>query len=72
MLNSANSQFDGTAEATWVAENCYKYGFIVRYPQGKESSTGKAYRSYQIRYVGVSVATDIHNQNLSLEEYLEQ
>jgi D-alanyl-D-alanine carboxypeptidase len=70
LLNTANSDFDTTAEATWVAENCYKYGFIVRYPQGKEGYTNKAYRSYQIRYVGVSVATDMYNQNLCLEEYL--
>jgi LAS superfamily LD-carboxypeptidase LdcB len=70
MLNSANSDFDNTPEAIWVAENCYKYGFIVRYPQGKEGYTNKSYRSYQIRYVGVSVATEMYNQNLCLEEYL--
>lgn len=70
MLNSANSDFDSTAEASWLAENCYKYGFIIRYPQGKENITGKEYRSYQIRYVGVDIATEIYNNNLCLEEYL--
>lgn len=70
MLNSANSDFDGTPEASWLAENCYKYGFIIRYPQGKEDITGKAYRSYQIRYVGVDAATEMYNNNLCLEEYL--
>jgi len=70
LLNSADQTFDTTAEAQWVAENCYKYGFIVRYPQGKESITGKGYRSYQIRYVGVDMATQIYTQGLCLEEYL--
>lgn len=70
LLNSANETFDGTAEAQWIAENCYKYGFIVRYPQGKESVTGKGYRSYQIRYVGVDIATQMHTQGICLEEYL--
>ena len=70
LLNSADNTFDDTAEAQWVANNCYKYGFIVRYPQGKEGSTNHQYRSYQIRYVGVDVATAIHQGSLSLEEYL--
>jgi len=63
LLNSADESFDTTPEASWIAENCYKYGFILRYPQGKESSTGKGYRSYQIRYVGVDIATQIYSQN---------
>lgn len=70
LLNSANETFDGTAEAQWIAENCYKYGFIVRYPQGKEGVTGKGYRSYQIRYVGVDIATQMYTQGMCLEEYL--
>ena len=70
LLNSANETFDGTAEAQWIAENCYKYGFIVRYPQGKVGVTGKGYRSYQIRYVGVDIATQMYTQGMCLEEYL--
>lgn len=70
LLNSADNTFDDTAEAQWIANNCYKYGFIVRYPQGKEGSTNHQYRSYQIRYVGVDVATAMHQGSLSLEEYL--
>ncbi|MGN1412014.1 MAG: D-alanyl-D-alanine carboxypeptidase family protein [Oscillospiraceae bacterium] len=70
LLNSADETFDGTPEASWIAENCYKYGFIVRYPQGKENFTGRSYRSFQIRYVGVDIATDMYNRNVCLEEYL--
>lgn len=69
-LNSIDSSFEYTAEGAWVAENCYKYGFIVRYPKGKESVTGYMYEPWHLRYLGVDLATDVYNSGLCLEEYL--
>ena len=68
-LNEISSSFKDTAEGKWVAENCHKYGFILRYPQGKEAQTGYMYEPWHIRYVGVATATNIYNSGLSLEEY---
>lgn len=54
----------------WLAENAYKYGFIVRYPEGKEKITGYGYRPWRLRYVGEEIAKEIKEKNLTLEEYL--
>ena len=54
----------------WMAANCYKYGFIVRYPEGKESITGVPYNAAHLRYVGEDAARQIMNQRITLEEYL--
>lgn len=54
----------------WLAENAYKYGFILRYPADKEEITGIAYESWHYRYVGEEAAKEMHEQNLCLEEYL--
>jgi D-alanyl-D-alanine carboxypeptidase len=62
--------FNNTEEAIWLAQNAYKYGFILRYPAGKEKITGKQYESWHYRYVGVEHAKRIYEQNLTLEEYL--
>lgn len=70
LLNSADETFNDTPEARWIAENCHRYGFIVRYPEGKENLTYKNYRSFQIRYVGIGIATEMFNQGICLEEYL--
>ena len=64
------TSFDGTAEAAWVAENCWKYGFILRYPANKIDITGYIYESWHIRYVGPEAAKYIYDNNLTLEEYL--
>ncbi|GIW13790.1 MAG: hypothetical protein KatS3mg062_1229 [Tepidiforma sp.] len=62
--------FVGTPEADWLAENAWKYGFIVSYPEGKERITGYAYEPWHIRYVGPDVAADVHHSGLTLREYL--
>ncbi len=54
-----------------VADNAYKFGFIIRYPKGKEDITGYGYEPWHLRYVG-DVAALITSQNLTLEEYLER
>ncbi len=55
-------------EVTWVRNNAHKYGFVVRYPQGKEHITGYMYEPWHLRYFG-SDATKIYNSNLTVEEY---
>ena len=60
-----------TAESTWLRENCHKYGFILRYPKGKEDITGISYESWHYRYVGKVVAKCIMENGITLEEYLE-
>lgn len=68
-LNEITSSFADTAAGKWVAENCWRYGFILRYPKGKEAQTGYMYEPWHIRYVGVDVAEKIYNSGLCLEEY---
>lgn len=58
-----------TTEGIWLAQNAHKYGFIIRYPEGKEQITGYRYEPWHLRYVGIDVATDIFENNLTLEEY---
>ncbi len=67
--NTVNDSFIGTPEAIWLAEHCHEYGFIIRYPQGKESITGYKYEPWHIRYVGVDNAWAIYESGLTLEEY---
>ncbi|MDE6731086.1 MAG: D-alanyl-D-alanine carboxypeptidase family protein [Oscillospiraceae bacterium] len=69
--NTINNDFAETPEGQWLAANCHLYGFIVRYPLGKEAVTGYDYESWHIRYVGVEAATEIYEQGLTLEEYLD-
>lgn len=59
-----------TPEAKWLAENCYKYGFILRYPVDKTEITGIMYEPWHYRYVGVEDATRITKMGVTLEEYL--
>ncbi len=69
--NSIDNTFADTAEGKWLAENCWKYGFIIRYPEDKVDLTGYAYESWHIRYVGVEHAKEIWEQGICLEEYLD-
>ena len=68
-VNSLKNAFAYTAEGKWLAANCHKYGFILRYPYGKSDKTGYIYEPWHIRYVGVERATKIYNSGLCLEEY---
>ena len=63
-------EYEETDEAKWLKENCYKYGFILRYPKGKEDITQIIYEPWHFRYVGVEAATEIMTQGITLEEYL--
>ena len=55
-----------------VASSAFKFGFIIRYPKGKEKLTGYGYEPWHLRYVGKKAALDIYKNNLTLEEYLER
>lgn len=70
-INSTRWDFKDTIEAKWLAENCHKYGFIIRYPEGKQEKTGYVYEPWHIRYLGVEIATEIKNLGICLEEYLD-
>ena len=69
-LNSISSDFAYTAEGKWVAEHCWEYGFILRYPADKVSITGYMYEPWHIRYLGRSTAAAVYQSGLCLEEYL--
>jgi LAS superfamily LD-carboxypeptidase LdcB len=69
-LNTITEAFGYTPEGQWVAANAHRFGFIVRYPQGKEGSTGYIWEPWHLRYLGVDTATAVYNSGLSLEEYL--
>ena len=56
----------------WLAQNSWKYGFILRYPDDKIEITGIKYEPWHFRYVGKNLAKDIYESGLCLEEYLEQ
>ena len=62
--------FGETEAGRWLRDHAHHYGFIMRYPQGKEDITGYMYESWHFRYVGVEVATTIFEQQSTLEEYL--
>ena len=69
-LNGVSDSFGDTAEGKWVAAHAHEYGFILRYPKGKEAQTGYMYEPWHIRYVGVEVATKIfESDGQCLEEY---
>lgn len=67
--NSINNDFDKTEEFKWLQKNAHKYGFILRYPEGKEDITGYSYESWHYRYVGEEVATKIHDLGITYDEY---
>ena len=57
-------------DGAWIAEHCHEYGFIIRYPKGKEDITGYMYEPWHIRYVGVDVAAEITEAGITFEEYM--
>ena len=63
--------FETTEAFTWLSENSWKYGFILRYPENKEDITGYIYESWHYRFVGLEVASIMHQTGLCYEEYLE-
>lgn len=64
--------FGNTPEGTWLVANAYKFGFIIRYPQNLNNITGYIYEPWHVRYVGTSLATEMHKQGvLTLEQFFD-
>ncbi len=62
--------FEDTEAGKWLMDNSYRFGFILRYPKGKEDITGIIYEPWHYRYVGVEAATAIYEQQITLEEFI--
>lgn len=60
----------GNSDYSWFSQNCYKYGYVLRYPQEKSGITGVKDRTNHFRFVGVDAASEMHNLNMCLEEYI--
>lgn len=67
--NNDYDQFEKSKEFDWMKNNSYKYGFILRYPKGKEYITGFKYEPWHYRYVGRKLALELKNKSITLEEY---
>lgn len=70
--NEDYNKFEESVEFEWMKNNAHLYGFILRYPKGKENITGFKYEPWHYRYIGKKVATIIYNENITLEEYLKK
>ena len=68
-VNQTSSDFSKTDEYIWLKNNAYKYGFIERYPKDYTKITGYDWEPWHYRYVGVDIATKIHEENITFDEY---
>lgn len=71
MNYSLDEGFGEIEEGIWVAENAHRFGYIIRYPKGKEDITGYSYEPWHMRYVGVELAQDIYESQVTMEEYYQ-
>ncbi len=69
-IGAIDDNFGDTETGKWLAINAHKYGFIIRYPKGKQDVTGYKYEPWHVRYLGVELATKVYKSGLTLEEYL--
>lgn len=67
-----SEQFEHTKEGKWVQDNAHRFGFIIRYPKGKEDITGYIYEPWHLRYLGIDVATAVYESGLTYEEFLQR
>ena len=65
-----SADLTGKEANEWLAEHCWEYGFILRYPEGKKDITGIINEPWHFRYVGTRVSLDMKDTGLCLEEYL--
>lgn len=61
---------EGDKEYTWLVNNSYKYGFILRYPHESEYITGYVFEDWHFRYLGIDLATKVHESKLTYDEYI--
>ena len=71
-INADKSKCSNEDVYAWLAENAYKYGFVLRYPPGKQKITGTSYEPWHYRYVGEEAAKEIYERGICLEEYFKQ
>jgi D-alanyl-D-alanine carboxypeptidase len=64
------SSYGETQEGIWLRDHCNEFGFIIRYPQGKEEITGYKYEPWHIRYVGTTAASIIKDRDWTFEEFI--
>lgn len=62
--------FEDTEEGSWLRDNAHRFGFILRYPKGKTHITGYIYEPWHFRYIGIEDATNVYEEDITLEEYL--
>ncbi len=66
-----NGSFGKTKAGKWICENAYRFGFIIRYQEGWEETTGYNYEPWHVRYVGVTHATAMYEQKIPMEDYIQ-
>lgn len=66
-----SESFENTVAYRWLKENMHNYGFIFRYPKGKELITGYMFEPWHIRYIGKDLAKKLHGKGITLEEYIK-
>lgn len=71
-INADKSKCSNEDVYGWLAENAYKYGFVLRYPPGKQKITGTSYEPWHYRYVGEEATKEIYERGICLEEYFKQ
>ena len=69
-IGEIDNNYGETPAGTWLAQHAHEFGFIIRYPKGKEDITKYQYEPWHVRYVGTEHAAKIYEQDLTLEEYL--
>jgi D-alanyl-D-alanine carboxypeptidase len=67
-----SDDYGETKEGKWIADHADEFGFILRFPKGKEDVTGYQYEPWHLRYVGLTAAKEIREEGLTLEEYLQE
>ena len=70
-VNDTSFSFENSPEADWLNAHCAEYGFIIRFPEGKDKYTGYTYEPWHIRYLGTKLAKEVTESGLCLEEYLD-
>ncbi len=68
-VKTSYTNFESTKEFEWMQQHSFEFGFILRYPKGKEEITGYDYESWHYRYVGKETAKDVTKRNLTYDEY---
>ena len=68
-IGSTLTSFEYTAEFKWLQNHAHEYGYILRYPKGKEWITGYAYEPWHYRFVGIDAAKVIYEEGITFEEY---